>query len=139
MNEELFRALIKIAVKVAREVSDDQEALQMKSLYKQFDKQIGRALEVGEYIQYGDKLYRVLQSHTCQAEWTPDIAASLFVVIDVEHKGTMEDPIPANVNMEYFNGKYYVEGEKIYLCTRDSGIALQFLPSQLVGQYFTEA
>ena len=131
-----LRLIIQAAVKYARNITNDQEALEIKMLYKEFMAQIGKPLAVGEYVQYGDKLYRVLQAHTAQANWTPDIAASLFVVIDKEHQGTLEDPIPAQVNMEYFSGKYYIENNTVYLCIRDSGIALQHMPSALVGSYF---
>lgn len=136
MNPELLRQIIQFAVSKAREITDDQEALRTKFLYKEFDKQIGRPLVVGEYIQYKDNLYKVIQAHTAQQDWTPDVAASLFTVIDLEHAGTLNDPIPAKVNMEYFNGKYYIEGDTVYLCTRDSGTALHYLPSALVGHYF---
>ena len=54
---------------------------------------------------------------------------------------TIDDPIPAVAGMEYVYGKYYIEGETAYICKRtgeaEGGmIVLQFLPSQLVGQYF---
>ncbi len=136
MNEEMFRALIKLAVKMARGIKDDREALEVKCFYKQFESQIGRELTVGEYIQYGDKLYRVITNHVAEAHWTPNVSQSLFVVVDLEHAGTIEDPIPANANMMYYNGKYYIENDVLYLCTRDSGIALQTLPSTLIGIYF---
>jgi hypothetical protein len=38
--------------------------------------------------------------------------------------------------MEYFAGKYYIENGTLYLCTRDSGIPLYYLPSALIGHYF---
>jgi hypothetical protein len=136
MNLDQFRAMVRFAVKSARALTDDQEALQVKSLFKQFERQIGKNVEVGEYIQYNDKLYRVLQAHVIQENWTPDISTSLFVVIDLVHAGTLEDPIPAELNMEYFAGKYYIQGDVIYLCIRDSGIALHVLPESLVGNYF---
>lgn len=83
------------------------------------------------------KLYKVIKTHSKQSDWAPGQAtASLFTVIDVEHAGTKEDPIPASVNMEYFKGKYYIEDGKLYLCTRNSETALQHLPSQLIGHYF---
>ena len=55
--------------------------------------------------------------------------------------GTIDDPIPAAAGMEYIYGKYYIEGETVYICKRigeaEGGtIVLQFLPSALVGQYF---
>lgn len=136
MNEEMFRALMKLAVKMARGIKDDREALEVKCFYKQFESQIGRELMVGEYVQYGDKLYRVLTTHVAQANWSPNVSQSLFIVVDLEHEGTIEDPIPANANMMYYNGKYYIENDILYLCIRDSGIALQTLPSTLIGIYF---
>ena len=62
--------------------------------------------------------------------------------IDGEQGGYyIDDPIPAVAGMEYVYGKYYIEGETVYICKRtgeaEGGtIVLQFLPSQLVGQYF---
>ena len=44
--------------------------------------------------------------------------------------------------MRYFKDKYYLDGGKIYRCTRDDnggeGTILHYLPSQLVGIYFEE-
>lgn len=135
-NKEIFQALIKMAVKQAREIKDDQEALELKILYKQWSKQLGKELQVGEYIQYEDKLYRVLQTHVAQESWKPNVTESLFVAIDKEHSGTKDDPIPWSSNMECFNGKYYVEDEILYLCIRNSGIALHCKASEVVGNYF---
>lgn len=42
---------------------------------------VGRDYSVDERIRYGGKLYKVLQSHRSQADWTPDVAVSLFVQI----------------------------------------------------------
>ena len=61
--------------------------------------------------------------------------------VKITHAGTIDDPIPAVAGMEYVYGKYYIEGETIYICKRtgeaEGGtIVLQFLPSALVGQYF---
>ena len=136
MNEEIFRALIKFAVKEARKITDDQEALDVKCLYKEWEKQIGRNVEVGEYIQYENKLYRVLQAHTVQETWKPGIGnESLYVVIDKEHEGTLDDPIPFSPNMELFNGKYYTQYGVDYVCTRDSGNPIYHDLKDLVGTY----
>ena len=136
---ELGAAMLKMALKQARAITDDQEALSVQCLYKEWDKQIGKQLNVGEYIQYEGKLYRVLQAHTAQSEWAPGNGTeSLFVVIDKEHAGTLEDPIPYNGNMELFNGKYYIQNEVVYLCTRDSGTPLYHDLSSIVGVYVEE-
>lgn len=136
---ELWAAMLKMALKQARAITDDQEALSVQCLYKEWNKQIGKQLNVGEYIQHEGKLYRVLQAHTAQNTWAPGNGTeSIFVVIDKEHTGTLEDPIPYEGNMELFNGKYYIQNEVVYLCTRDSGAPLYHDLSSLVGIYVEE-
>ena len=85
-------------------------------------------------------LYKCITSHTTQKDWPPETATSLWAVIDVTHAGTIDDPIPAALNMECTEGLYYLDPEdgKLYRCIRSSGIALAYLPHQLVGQYFEE-
>lgn len=141
MNDiyDMWRAIINLAVKQAKQVTDDQEALELQILYKSWDQQIGKQLNVGEYIQHEGKLYRVLQAHIAQSTWVPGNGTeSLFVVIDKEHAGTLDDPIPYDGNMELFNGKYYIQNEVVYLCTRDSGAPLYHDLSSLVGVYVEE-
>ena len=97
-----------------------------------------RGIEITKVLGDDEKLYRVIQTHRKQSEWAPGQAtASLFTVIDDEHAGTMEDPIPWAVNMIAYEGKYYCYNAVLYLCTRDSGIALQYAPDQLIDQYFS--
>ena len=136
-NNDIYRALVKMAIKQARQITDDQEALAVKCLYKNWSKQIGRELVVGEYVQHGDRLYRVLTTHVAQANWEPGVGTeSLFVIVDKTHAGTKEDSIPWNNNMECEEGKYYSEDGVIYLCIRTSGIALQCKIVDVLGNYF---
>jgi hypothetical protein len=100
----------------------------------------------GDRRSYGGKVYKCRQAHTSQADWTPDKTPALWAVIDAEHAGTQDDPIPASRGMEYEYGKYYLDGEdgKVYLCERTGEaaggkIVLQYLPHELVGNYFKAA
>ena len=43
---------------------------------------VGKDYIVNERIRYGEKLYKVLQAHRSQADWTPDVAVSLWVRVD---------------------------------------------------------
>lgn len=99
----------------------------------------------GDRRSYGGKVHKCRQAHTSQADWTPDKTPALWAVIDAEHAGTQDDPIPASRGMEYTYGLYYKDPEdtKLYLCERigeaaGGKIVLQYLPHELVGQYFTE-
>lgn len=93
---------------------------------------------------YGGKVHKCRQAHTSQEGWTPDKTPALWAVIDAEHAGTQDDPIPASRGMEYEYGKYYLDSEdgKTYKCERTGEaaggkIVLQYLPHELVGNYFT--
>ena len=100
---------------------------------------------VGDRVGDGGKLYKCQQAHTSQEGWNPAATPAMWVVVDVEHAGTMDDPIPAAAGMEYEYGKYYLDQSdgKTYLCERTGEaaggkIVLQYLPHEVVGQYFTE-
>lgn len=97
----------------------------------------------GDRRSYGGKVYKCRQGHTSQADWTPGKTPNLWAAIDAEHAGTQADPIPAARGMEYEYGKYYLDGEdgKTYLCERTGEqaggkITLQYLPHELIGNYF---
>lgn len=97
----------------------------------------------GDRRSYGGKVHKCRQAHTSQADWTPDKTPALWTSINVDHAGTQDDPIPAARGMEYEYGKYYLDGEdgKTYLCERTGEqaggkITLQYLPHELVGNYF---
>ncbi len=94
------------------------------------------AYQQGDRFQYGEKLYKVLQAHTSQENWTPDAAPSLYA--EVAHPGqgdTPDNPIPYDNNMELVEGKYYSQGGVTYVCTRSTGIPVYNDLSDLVGLY----
>ena len=98
---------------------------------------------VGNRVSDSGKLYKCRQAHTSQEGWKPSATPALWVAIDVTHAGTQDDPIPASRGMEYEYGKYYLDSEdgKVYLCERTGEqaggkITLQYLPHELIGNYF---
>ena len=137
--DEILRTLIGSNSEKIVSTFTDENAVKVIDLYPVWT--VGIAVVKDSRYQYNGELYKVIQAHTTQADWTPDVTPALWTVIDVTHAGTIEDPIPAVAGMEYVYGKYYIEGETVYICKRtgeaEGGtIVLQFLPSQLVGQYF---
>ena len=137
--DEILRALIGSNSEKIVSTFTDENALKVIELYPTWA--VGIAVAKDSRYQYNGKLYKCVQAHTTQADWTPDITPALWTVIDVAHAGTIDDPIPAVAGMEYVYGKYYIEGETVYICKRigeaEGGtIVLHYLPSQLVGQYF---
>lgn len=124
---------------------DDETAATVPSLFTPWT--VGEAVEVGDRRYYAHRLYKVVQAHTTQADWTPDKTPALWAVLgDPGEAGTIDDPITAARGMEYEYGKYYFDPEdsKTYLCERigeaEGGkIILQYLPHELIGQYFSAA
>lgn len=55
----------------------DETALEAVELFPAWE--AGRACVSGERLRYHGELYRVLQDHAAQADWTPDAAPSLYV------------------------------------------------------------
>ena len=139
---ERARALRPYIVKASASL-EDADAVKAKELYARWA--VGVAVAVGDRLLYGERLYRATQAHTTQEGWEPDKVPAMFTVIDEEHTGTQDDPIPAAKGMEYTYGLYYTDPEdgKLYRCERTGEqpggkVTLQFLPHELVGLYFTE-
>lgn len=112
---------------------DDATAVRMVAFYPEWAKDT--EYTVGYKVQYLGKLYKVVQAHTSQETWTPDITASLYTRIDEVHDGSKYDPIPYEGNMALVNGKYYIEGGVTYLCNRDTVNPVYNKLSELVGIY----
>lgn len=128
----------------------DETALANMNLYPHFDSIKGTYQKKGVKCRYevdGEmKLFKFLPENVTDAgtliveNWLPT-ERTIWEPIDETHAGTEDDPIPAAAGMTYVYGKYYIEGETIYLCKRqgeaDGGeITLHALPSQLIGNYF---
>lgn len=113
----------------------NNEALEVKEFYPVWS---ADSVEVkqGERYQYNNLLWECIKDHTTQELWKPSLqTASLWKVVNEEHEGTEDDPIPYAPPMELFNGKYYTQDEVKYKCTRDSQIPLSHNLSELVGLY----
>ena len=128
---------------------NDETAATAPSLFKPW--MAGEAVEPGDRRYYTPTglLYKVRegQGHITQADWPPDKTPAMWAVVGKpDEAGTLEDPITAARGMEYEYGLYYKDPEdsKTYLCqwegaTEGSKIILQYLPHELVGQYFSLA
>ena len=57
----------------------DTEALEAVALFPAWA--VGVAYAKDERVQYDGKLYKVVQAHTSQADWTPDAVPALFTEV----------------------------------------------------------
>lgn len=134
IQEQMLKAQ-RLTVKTMTTI-ENPVALEIPDLFPNFVDMIGEAVKKGNILKYMGKLYRVRQDHTVLAVYTPGIkTASLYEVIDKEHAGTIDDPIPYAPPMEIFKGKHYTQDGQLYRCTRDSEQALTHNLVELIGIY----
>lgn len=103
MAEQLRRAL-QIFASTLTEI----QALEVAAVYPAWE--TGRSYAVGEIIRYGEdplgdpKLYKVIQAHTSQEDWTPDASASLYDAFGMDGQGTPLWSQPAGAHDAYQTG-----------------------------------
>lgn len=79
-RQEAFDYRRKIETAAAQQ--PDDLALQSVELFPKWA--AGISVTVGERYQYNEVLYRVVQSHTTQSDWTPDITPALWTVVSLD-------------------------------------------------------
>ena len=107
---ERARALRPYIEKAAVSLTD-ADALESVELFPAWA--AGVAYAVDERIQYGGTLYRVVQAHTSQADWTPDKTPALFVVVSLDEWPEWVQPTGSHDAYKKgdkvtFEGKHYV-------------------------------
>lgn len=129
-----------LVVKQYNERTDisNEEALEYITIIYPWDFYLDKTLEVGMIVTYEDKPWRVRQTHAPLDMYPPSLeTASLYEKIDKEHSGEANDPIPYTPPMEIFEGKHYIEDDIVYLCIRNSDVALTHELKTLVDIYVT--
>ena len=114
-------SLNKIGKLFANQVTDDAVALTIQEFYDIWN--IGVTYEVGRYLLYKNVLYKVLQPHTSQETWTPDVASSVYAKVLIDPTGeTIPDwEQPDSTNAYMTGDKVRFEGV-VYESTVDNNI-----------------
>lgn len=81
ITKALARKLRQYIEKAAVSLSDE-DALEAVELYPAW--RTCTAYSVDERIRYGQTLYRCVQSHTSQTDWTPDKTPALWTVVSLD-------------------------------------------------------
>lgn len=97
---------VTLAATFIAESFTDEQALQVPSLYPAWS---GEAVSyiTGKRLLYGGVLYKVLQEHVSQVDWTPDVTASLYTKVLIPNSNV----IPEWEQPESTNG--YMTGDKV--------------------------
>ena len=76
-RSELYK--IREMIEKASASLPDADAIEAAELFPAWA--IGVAYSVGERVQYDGKLYKVVQAHTSQVDWTPPTVPALFTEV----------------------------------------------------------
>ena len=90
---------------------DDETALTGVELFPAWV--VGKAYAANDRAQYNGTLYKCIQAHTSQADWTPDTVPALWVKVSVEEWPEFVQPTGAHDayntgDKVTYNGKRYV-------------------------------
>ena len=96
----------------------DEEAMNYPHAYPVF--KVDTDYTVGERIRYGEKLYKVVQAHTSQSDWTPDVAVSLFVEVSAD--AIPEWSQPAGAHDAYAKGDKVRHNDKVWVSDIDANV-----------------
>lgn len=119
MTRKEAKAFVSAIVKL-RTIATDEMSLQATDLYPTWKENI--AYNINDRVRYNDVLYKVLQAHTSQSTWTPDVSASLFAKVlipDPETIPAWEQPDSTN---PYMIGDKVTHNEKTWISIVDNNV-----------------
>lgn len=118
MNKLQAAEQLRRALQMFAQTLTDNEAMEIATVYPAY--QVGKEYKVDEMFTYGEnkigdpQLYRVVQAHTSQEDWTPDMAPSLYVPIGLNDSGYVVWSQPTGAHDAYgigdivdYNGTLY--------------------------------
>ena len=105
-------------LKAARETATDETALEAIELYPVWSS--GISVSVNDRYQYSDKLYKCVQAHTTQADWTPDKTPALWVEVSLDEFPEWKQP--AGAHDAYAKGDKVKHNGKKWESTADANV-----------------
>lgn len=80
----------------------DEQAASVPALYSAWE--TGTAYNAGDRRIYGGVLYKCLQAHTSQDDWTPDVAVSLWATVLIPDPDVIPDWVQPDSTNAYMTG-----------------------------------
>ena len=98
----------------------DEDAAYAPMLFKYWEQD--HAYEVGDRCCYVGRLYKVLQAHTSQSTWTPDVTPSLYAEILIPDPGVIPEWVQPSSTNPYMMGDKVRHNGKIWVSTYDYNV-----------------
>lgn len=116
MTRTEAKALI-AALVTLRESATDEQALSVPALYPAW--RSGVAYRSGQRVIFYGVLYKVLQDHTSQDDWTPDAAPSLFARVLIPDVETIPEWVQPDSTNTYSKGDRVTHNGKTWVSDID--------------------
>ena len=108
MNKRQAMEQFRKAIQMFAATLSDEQALEIATVYDRYV--VGKDYIVGEFFTYGEnatgdpQLYKVIQTHTSQADWRPDASPSLYEPIGLNKEGYPVWSQPSGAHDAYSTG-----------------------------------
>ena len=129
MADKIFKAkqLRRALQLYAQSITDESVMMEIADVYPKWNSE-NKNYKTGDIISYGvnsdneTQLYKVLQDHTSQANWTPDIATSLYKTVGFTDNGVSIWTKPLGASDAYQTGDVVDYNGTIYKSLIDGNI-----------------
>lgn len=110
----------------------NNDTIKFKDYLPNWNDYLNKSLPKDFKFQYNNQAYKTIQYiNVVLDNQTPDIVYSLYAIINEEHEGTLEDPIPYVQQMSIEKGKYYIQYDIIYLAIQDMPTGMPYDLNQI--------
>ena len=130
--EEIDKAKNAIKYSINSLDLSNNDTIKYKDYLPDWNDYINKSLPKDFKFRYNNQPYKTLQYINIVLEnQTPDIVYSLYAIINEEHEGTLEDPIPYQQQMAIEKGKYYIQYDVVYIAIQDMPTGMPYDLNQI--------
>lgn len=98
----------------------DEDAMEAVELFPVWNS--SASYVVGERIRFGENLYRCLQNHTAQSDWTPEAAPSLWAKVLIPDPNVIPEWEQPDSTNPYAKGDKVMHNGKTWISTIDGNV-----------------
>ena len=119
MTRKEAEAFIEAVLKL-RAAAGDEIAIEAGAAYPRWKENVNYT--VGDRVLYEEVLYKVLQDHTSQSDWTPTAAVSLFAKVLIPSPDVIPEWEQPDSTNPYMKGDKVMYNGQIYVSNCDNNV-----------------
>lgn len=104
----------------------DEQAMEVAAVYDSWV--VDKSYVTGEFLTYGQngvgdpQLYKVVQAHMSQSDWTPDVTPALYTAVGLDEKGYPVWSQPTGAHDAYAAGDIVDYNDTLYQSLIDGNV-----------------